>query len=74
MFGNTAGMQCACNALFAICWGRIKSASYWKPCDLDYILIKGDELFKKINLMRYLGPEDLPDNLNVENAVVNITD
>ena len=25
MFGLTAGIQCACNALFAICWSRIKN-------------------------------------------------
>ena len=66
MFGVSAGTQCACNALFAICWAKIKNVSYWKSCDLDYILIKADELFKDINLFRYLSPEDLPNVLNVE--------
>ena len=72
MFGETAGTQCACNALFSLCWARIKSVAYWNSCDLDYVLIKGDEIYKNINLKRFLGPEDLPNILQVENANVTI--
>ena len=46
MFSESAGTQCACNALFSICWAKIISTGYWKSCDLDYILIKGDEFSK----------------------------
>ena len=53
MFGETAGTQCACNALFSLCWARIKSVAYWNSCDLDYVLIKGDEIYKNINLKRF---------------------
>ena len=65
MFGETDGIQCACNALFAICYSKIKKPGSWNTCDLDYVLIKGDQLFKSINLMRYLGVEDLPHKLNM---------
>ena len=56
MFGETAGIQCACNALFAICYTKIKSMGCWKSCDLDFILIKGDEIYKATGLKRYLDP------------------
>ena len=49
-----------------------KKLCYWNSCDLDYILIKADELFKSINLLRYLGPEDLPNVLNVEGRIIAI--
>ena len=63
MFGATAGIQCSCNALYAICWTTIKQIGYWNMCDLDYILInKGDELFKQLNLMRYLDVDGLPNS------------
>ena len=29
-FGNSAGTQCSCNALFAICFSIIKKVSIWK--------------------------------------------
>ena len=72
MFDVSTGIQCACNALFAICWAKIKNMSYWTSCDLDYILIKTDELFESISLFRYLAPEDLPNELNVEGTNVAI--
>ena len=72
MFGASAGTQCVCNALFAVCWTKIKNVSFWNSCDLDYILIKGDELYKSINLYRYLEPADLPNVLNVESVDVTI--
>ena len=39
-FGNTSGIQCCCNALFAICFSLIKKVSIWKSWDLDYIYIR----------------------------------
>ena len=42
-------------------------------CDLDYILIKGDKLFKQLNLMKYLDVNDLPNSLEVDNARVTIS-
>ena len=50
--------------------GKNKSAGCWKLSDLDYILIKGDELYK--NIKRCWSPEDMPNNLKVENANLTI--
>ena len=36
-FGNSAGIQCSCNALYALCFSIIKRVSLWKSFDLDYI-------------------------------------
>ena len=29
LFGETAGRQCACNAMFSMCWSFIKKISCW---------------------------------------------
>ena len=60
MFGVSAGTQCTCNSLFSICWSKIMKVCYWKPCGLDYVLKKGDQLFKNLGLYRYLSPDELP--------------
>ena len=79
MFGDTAGMQCVCNALFSICWSKMKQLGCWQTADLDYILMKGDELYKSLDLLRYLSFDDLPRQLTVEtvyskiNYVGNVT-
>ena len=46
----------------AICWTLLKRIALWKLADLDCILQKGDDLFKKINLMRIFSVDDLPQN------------
>ena len=51
-YGDTAGIQCACNSLIAICWGTIKRVSIWKSWDLDNIIDLGDALFKKLGMNR----------------------
>ena len=62
-FGNSAGTQCSCNALFAICFSIIKKVSIWKSWDLDYILEHGDELFKSVGIPRALSMNELPNNV-----------
>ena len=37
-FGNIAGVQCACNSLYAICWSQIKKVNSWNASNLDHIL------------------------------------
>ena len=73
MFGYTAGTQCACNVLFSLCWSKIKSVCFWNTTDLDYILIKGDELFKKLNLLRHLSVDDLPKTVSIDNYNAKVT-
>ena len=43
-FGETAGLQCACNSLYALCWSEIRQVNIWKPGDLDRILFHGGSL------------------------------
>ena len=43
-------MQCACNALMAICWAGVCILSCWRVCDLDYVLDIGDDLYKTLGL------------------------
>ena len=55
-FGETAGIQCSCNALYSICFSIVKKVSLWKAFDLDYILDHGDAVFKTIHLSRIYFP------------------
>ena len=71
-FGDTAGIQCACNALFAICFSVIKKVTIWKIWDLDYILEQGDALFKKVNISRALSIDELPQQVLIGNVIVDI--
>ena len=48
LFGETAGRQCPCNALFSICWSVVRDICNWKSIDLDYILVQGDKLCKSL--------------------------
>ena len=71
-FGATAGIQCACNALYAICFSIVKKVSIWKSFDLDYILENGDETFKTVGISRAMELNELPRNLTIENCSVTV--
>ena len=47
-YDKSRGIQCSCMALMAICWMLLKRIVLWRPADLDCILQKGDDLFKKV--------------------------
>ena len=49
-YRESAGMQCTSNAYFSIAYYVTKKLSFWKSCDLDYILEKGDILFKSVGV------------------------
>ena len=36
LFGEASGIQCACNALYALCWTQIKQIFHWVRRDLDH--------------------------------------
>ena len=72
MFGENAGKQSAAMTLFSICWTKVRRISLWKSFDLDYVLHKGDAIFKSINVNRTLNIEDLPEKVSVENSCFNI--
>ena len=71
-FGQTAGIQCACNALFALCWSTVKRVTIWKTMDMDYILEKGDELYKSLNMHIPLNIDELPQHVNIEGCLLTV--
>ena len=58
-YGHTAGIQCACNALLAACWGKVQNIGYWSSFDLDHVLDLGDDLYEHLRLNGYLDVTDL---------------
>ena len=56
-------MQCACNALLAVCWTKFCKVSCWNNFDLDFVLDLGDNLFKGLGIHRYLDASDLPEHI-----------
>ena len=71
-FGYSAGTQCSCNALYAICYSSVKKVSIWKYWDVDYILEHGDAVFKSVGILRSLSMNELPNNVQVENNTLKI--
>ena len=71
-FGETAGRQCTCIALFAIANGRFKRFGIWKKWDLDVILMKGDQLYKSLDRTDYLTVTDLPKTFQVGSVQYNV--
>ena len=71
-FGHTAGIQCACNSLYALCWSAIKRVSVWTTSDLDYVLENGDILFKGLNTDMALNVDELPGNVHIEGCSLNV--
>ena len=72
MFEENAGKQSAAMTLFSICWTKVRRISLWKSFDLDYILHKGDAIFKSINVNGTLHVEDLPEKISFENSHFHI--
>ena len=47
LLGEAAGIQCACNALYALCWTQIKKIFHWVRRDLYQItaVLTGNDPF-----------------------------
>ena len=71
-FGDSAGIQCACNTLTSVCWSVIRRVNIWKTIDLDFVLTKGNELFEFVNLKRSLFFEELPKKFRLAGTEVEI--
>ena len=52
-FGETAGMQCSCNALLVVCCVKFCKVTCCNSFDLDFVLDLGDNLFKSLGLYQY---------------------
>lgn len=72
-YGETSGMQCVPNALFAIIWSVIHKVSLWTSWDLDYILDNGDTIFKSLNTFGAISFDQLPYSITVEGTPVIVT-
>ena len=71
-FGDSVGLQCSCNALFSLCWSKVKRVCLWKSWELDFILSQGNDLYRSLGHDRYLSFEDLPDFICYENNAMFI--
>ena len=71
-FGDTAGKQCACNALFSACWSVVRKVSIWKAYDLDNIFIEGDKIYKFLNKDDFLSVDELPRRIKIYNRNIDI--
>ena len=59
LFGETAGIPCACNSLYALCWVQIKQIFQWGESDLDHILVEGGCLYKILGTLDMLSVDQL---------------
>ena len=71
-FGETAGTQCLCNSLLSISWSLVRRVALWSSVDLDFILIKGDALYKSFNKRGYLTFDELPCQVDTDAGIFNM--
>ena len=71
-FGDANGRQCTCMAVFSIEYANFKRLGIWKKCDLDVILMNGDQLYKGLDRTDYLSVTNLPETFHVGSVQVNV--
>ena len=49
-----------------------KACDYGKTMDMDYILEKGDELYKSLNVHTPLNIDELPKHVNIEGCLLTV--
>ena len=72
IFGYSAGKQCSCITLTSVCWTTVRKITLWKDFDLDFILHKGDKVYKDVNINRYLNVDELPTKIVIDNSHFDI--
>ena len=72
LFDITTGTQCVCNSLFSICWSTIRRTALWNTLNLDFILIKGDAIYKCLNVSGHLSFDDLPRTVDIDADTFNV--
>ena len=60
LFCETAGIHCACNALYGLCWTQIKQIFHWVRRNLDHISVEGDNLYKSLHTSGMVSVDQLP--------------
>ena len=72
-FGQSAGTQCMCNALFSVCFSVTRKVCHWTTWDLDYILNAGDALYNRVGLIGVsLDVDRLPDTVFFEGFCIPV--
>ena len=72
-FGNSAGKQCTCCALFSIAFTLVKSPARWTRYDLDFILENGDSIYKRsVNKDDYLMIPELPKEITLFDSKITV--
>ena len=71
-FGSTRGIQCTCISLFSICFSIFKTVSRWNRHDIEYVIEKGDALYKMQNTNQLLSYTQLPRVVQVEHLLVPV--
>ena len=72
LFRETAGRQCACNAMLSICWSLIRKLYYWTHRDLDHTLNERDNLYNSLNKDSFLRIDDLSRQIYIFWYTVNL--
>ena len=72
LFGETTGRQCACKAMFSICWSLIRKISCWTHRDLDRVLNEGGNLYNSLNKESFLNVDHLPRQIYIFQYSVNL--
>ena len=71
--GETAGIQCASNAFYAICFSVLKNVSTWAYSDLDCIIGQGDNLMKCLGVPKPLAIDELPLSVKLKGCDLEVT-
>ena len=73
-FGQMAGTQCMCNALYSVGYSIIKKVRHWTTWDMDYIIITGNSLYSTLGFRsRLLSADELPDSISIKNILISIS-
>ena len=71
-FGNSAGKQCSCMSLAAVCWSTLRKLSVWKESDLDFVLEYGNKVYENQNTDHSLHVDELPTQIYFETVSVDV--
>ena len=58
--------------MYAIVYASFKRLGIWKKCDLDVILMNGDQLYKSLDRTDYLSVTYLPETFQIVSVQVDV--
>ena len=58
--------------MYVIVYASFKRLGIWKKCDLDVILINGDQLYKSLDKTDYLSVTYLPETFQIVSVQVDV--